>query len=277
MLSRAVVVLVLLSLGSAIADDAVAAPAAAPAAAQAAPPAAAAPPAPPTSANATGSGRQADETSKVVDRVQLMRHSFESPLTFDNNLAEWDMAMSTVPAKLHVVLAPAVANRTGQLWNKTPLRTANFELYMNFTMTGPTASTTTDGFALWYVSKSYAESFPKSPAEQQAWSLFGYQSAFKGLGVFFSNHDRQGKLNPSVSLLLGDGEAVFDGDTQVPSNQGIYFPLRNQLSPLRFRLAVGPLGIHGQIADAQTGQWMDAFKVRATVRPDQCGGGSVEQ
>eukprot|EP00918_Siedleckia_nematoides_P019580 GHVU01041774.1.p1 GENE.GHVU01041774.1~~GHVU01041774.1.p1 ORF type:complete len:277 (+),score=33.63 GHVU01041774.1:276-1106(+) len=201
MLSRAVVVLVLLSLGSAIADDAVAAPAAAPAAAQAAPPAAAAPPAPPTSANATGSGRQADETSKVVDRVQLMRHSFESPLTFDNNLAEWDMAMSTVPAKLHVVLAPAVANRTGQLWNKTPLRTANFELYMNFTMTGPTASTTTDGFALWYVSKSYAESFPKSPAEQQAWSLFGYQSAFKGLGVFFSNHDRQGKVPPASPMM----------------------------------------------------------------------------
>eukprot|EP00923_Selenidium_pygospionis_P017678 GHVN01031067.1.p1 GENE.GHVN01031067.1~~GHVN01031067.1.p1 ORF type:complete len:597 (+),score=146.22 GHVN01031067.1:479-2269(+) len=202
-----------------------------------------------------------------VDRLELMRHSFESPLNFGNNLDEWEMAMASIPAKAMVVLTPAVANRTGQFWNKTPVKTPNWEVTFSFSINGEEGSTLSEGFAFWYVSESYATSFPKNQAEEGEWNLLGYKSSFTGMGVFFSNTDRRNGYNPSISLALNDGSKKLQINRDIPTTDGIYYPTRNRDDPVIFKMGVGPMGVHGQVKCGEGGKWTDVFKVTEVNLP----------
>ena len=52
----------------------------------------------------------------VVDRIQLLKYSFDSPLSYDNSLNLWEMGGAAIPTEDHVVLTPMVSNRTGHFW-----------------------------------------------------------------------------------------------------------------------------------------------------------------
>lgn len=204
-----------------------------------------------------------------VDRLVMMRHSFDSPLTLDTTLSEWDLAMATVPVRKSVVLVPGVKNRTGQFWNKSPLNTSHFEILFTFEVVGNTSgSQEGEGFAFWFVSEAYGSIYPKSNEDLESWNLLGYKNAPKGLGVMFSFLDRNNKKNPSISLLLSDGGKTFSSHTDIPTHQGVYYNFMNSDTPVTFRLYVSPeTGIIGQIRTSPTSKWIDCFKSDANSIP----------
>ncbi|KAK9172348.1 Concanavalin A-like lectin/glucanase domain containing protein [Cryptosporidium meleagridis] len=204
-----------------------------------------------------------------VDRIVMMRHSFESPLTLDTTLSEWDLAMATIPVRKSVVLVPGVKNRTGQFWNKTPLNTSHFEITFTFEVVGtPNSSQEGEGFAFWFVSEAYGSIYPKSNEDLELWNLLGYKNAPKGLGVMFSFLDRNNKKNPSISLLLSDGDKTFSSHTDIPTHLGVYYNFINSEGPTIFKLYVSPeTGIIGQIRTSPTSKWIDCFKSDAKSIP----------
>ncbi|OII73431.1 mannose binding lectin [Cryptosporidium ubiquitum] len=204
-----------------------------------------------------------------VDRIVMMRHSFESPLTLDTTLSEWDLAMATIPVRKSVVLVPGVKNRTGQFWNKSPLNTSHFEILFTFEVVGNSNNSQEgEGFAFWFVSEAYGSIYPKSNEDLESWNLLGYKNAPKGLGVMFSFLDRNNKKNPSISLLLSDGEKTFSSHTDIPTHLGVYYNFVNSDGPTTFRLYVSPeTGIIGQIRTSPTSKWIDCFKSDANSIP----------
>ncbi|KAH7648195.1 ERGIC3-like mannose binding lectin that is a type I membrane [Cryptosporidium bovis] len=206
-----------------------------------------------------------------IDKITMVRHSFESPLTLDTTLAEWDLAMATIPVKKSVVLVPGVKNRTGQFWNKGSLNTSHFEIYLTFEVisVSPDVKQEGEGFAMWFVSESYGSIYPKSSEDLENWNLLGYKNNPKGIGVLFSFLDRNNKKNPSISLLLSDGNKVFSPHTDVPTHVGVYFNFVNLEEPLTFRLYVSPeSGITGQIRTTPTSKWIDCFKADSAGIPE---------
>lgn len=196
-----------------------------------------------------------------IDKVEMMRHSFDSPLTLDTTLAEWDLAMSTIPVRKSVVLVPGVKNRTGQFWHKSPLNTSHFEIIVTFEVVGPSSNSEGEGFALWFVSESYGSIYPKSNEDLESWNLLGYKNTPNGIGVLFSFLDRNNKKNPSISLLVSDGSKVISSHTDVPTHMGVYYNFINLEEPITFRLYVSPeSGILGQIRTSPTSKWIDCFR-----------------
>ncbi|KAK6590365.1 ERGIC3-like mannose binding lectin that is a type I membrane [Cryptosporidium xiaoi] len=206
-----------------------------------------------------------------IDKITMVRHSFESPLTLDTTLAEWDLAMATIPVKKSLVLVPGVKNRTGQFWNKGSLNTSHFEIYLTFEVisVSPDVKQEGEGFAMWFVSESYGSIYPKSSEDLENWNLLGYKNNPKGIGVLFSFLDRNNKKNPSISLLLSDGNKVFSPHTDVPTHIGVYFNFINLEEPLTFRLYVSPeSGITGQIRTTPTSKWIDCFRADSADIPE---------
>ncbi|KAJ1604887.1 ERGIC-53-like mannose binding lectin [Cryptosporidium canis] len=204
-----------------------------------------------------------------VDRIVMMRHSFESPLTLDTTLSEWDLAMATIPVKKSVVLVPGVKNRTGQFWNKSPLNTSHFEISFTFEVVGvPNNPQDGEGFAFWFVSEAYGSVYPKSNEDLESWNLLGYKNNPKGLGVVFSFLDRNNKKNPSISLLVSEGEKTFSSHTDIPTHLGVYYNFVNPDGPVTFKLHVSPeSGVLGQIRTSPTSKWIDCFKLDAHSIP----------
>uniref|UniRef100_A0A0G4EXY6 L-type lectin-like domain-containing protein n=1 Tax=Chromera velia CCMP2878 TaxID=1169474 RepID=A0A0G4EXY6_9ALVE len=192
----------------------------------------------------------------------MMSHSFQSPLTFDNTLENWDLGGATIPAQKYVILTPQVANRTGQFWHRDPVKTDNWEVEFEFEVTGPDY-TKSEGFAFWYAYEPYkSTSDGLTPAE---WDLFAYKRTFDGVGVFFSVYDENRRIQPKISFGVNDGKAQF---VRVPTPQGVSYDFRNKREPLVFRMAVGPKGVIGQIRLAsEKGQWVDVFRSKQRILP----------
>eukprot|EP00386_Alphamonas_edax_P010734 GDKI01034412.1.p1 GENE.GDKI01034412.1~~GDKI01034412.1.p1 ORF type:complete len:466 (+),score=127.83 GDKI01034412.1:76-1473(+) len=214
---------------------------------------------------ATGTGANKQHDAKV-DKIEMMRHSFEAPLTYDNTLIDWELGGASIPAHRHVVLMPQVANRTGQLWHKEPLKTANFEIEIEFSVKGPDFSKS-EGFAFWYVYENFTSIYPKTDAERKAWSLFGYKNNFQGVGVFFSNFDKTKKLSPSISAAYNDGSKAMQLFTDVPTQDQLTFNFRNSKDNLKFRIAAGPKGVLGQLQYSANAPWIDVFRLNTKLRP----------
>ncbi|KAL7068578.1 legume-like lectin family protein [Cryptosporidium serpentis] len=204
-----------------------------------------------------------------VERIEMMRHSFESPLTLDTTLAEWDLAMATVPVKKSVVLVPGVAARTGQFWHKSPIKTPHFEITFTFeVIKSEDKSSQAEGFALWFVEEAYGTIYPKTNDDLLNWNLLGYKNNPKGIGVLFAFLDRNNKRNPSISLLLSDGTKSFSFVSDIPTSMGVYYNFCNSKEPISFRLYVSPVdGIIGQVRSSPTSRWIDCFKAGSKSIP----------
>eukprot|EP00922_Rhytidocystis_sp_ex-Travisia-forbesii_P044700 GHVS01066625.1.p1 GENE.GHVS01066625.1~~GHVS01066625.1.p1 ORF type:complete len:579 (+),score=78.97 GHVS01066625.1:271-2007(+) len=206
----------------------------------------------------------ASSAGYTVDKVLMPGHSWESPLNYNNGLQDWELAYSTVPGAAHVVVAPAVSNRRGFMFNKYPMKTANFELQFQFELSGLDATSGTEGFAFWYVYEDVAKVKPATPEEEQLWNLFGYRNNFKGLGVFFACKDRSGKINPSISGMIGDGTRSITTTADIPTSTGVYYKFRNAGTSISFKLTAGPKGVLGEMRSSPTSNWVTCFHFQGT-------------
>jgi len=201
-----------------------------------------------------------------VEKFHLMGHSFSSPLTHENNAAKWSLEGASVPAASHVVLTPAIANRHGFLWHREPLETAHFEVEFDFTVSGPDV-TKSDGFAFWYSMDNFDSIFPRDGKMPDSWNLFGYKANFNGVGVFFSNFDKSGRVAPSVSVQVNDGSKEVLRTT-VPTDFYRAIKFRNPVEPVKFRFAAGPKGLQGylQLVPSANSPWMLCFSIDSKLK-----------
>lgn len=151
----------------------------------------------------------------------------------------------------------------GYVIAKEPLPVSTFTIELDFKVTPvsgpPGTQTATQGFALWYL---FDEKIQASSGDK---SLFGNQSNFTGLGVFFATYDRSKALRPSISAAIADGTKNW---TLVPSQDGIYYDFRTpevkgQPASVKFSLEISEENttITGKLKKGDSGSWVKAFQV----------------
>jgi hypothetical protein len=167
----------------------------------------------------------------------------------------------------------------GYIWSKYPLLTNDFEIEVEFSITGPEQrSVKGEGFAIWYVQDNVSESMQaitKNHMHSQdeilantfgtaftaeKYDLFGYRSHFNGIGVFFTDGG-QHKDAPTVGGFANDGS--IDGSASVPTPNAIQYNFRKgdkvtakiRVQPKSFKVEIGGLSQEIQ-ADIKTGGYI---------------------
>jgi mannose-binding lectin 2 len=103
------------------------------------------------------------------------------PLFFTGNgfsIPNWEFGGNSVVTDEAVRLTPDRQNKRGNLWNKVPCKMENWELTVEFSVTGQGQSLFGDGFGVWFTEEHGAT----GPA-------LGNTDTFKGLGIFVDTYD----------------------------------------------------------------------------------------
>lgn len=117
----------------------------------------------------------------------------------------WDFQGSTMVTSSHIRLTPDDRSRQGAIWNKVPCRVRNWEVQINFKVTGTNKDLFGDGFTFWYVKE-----------RMQMGPVFGSKDQFSGLGIMadtYSNHLSPHKhQHPYLSAMINNGSLQYDHD-----------------------------------------------------------------
>jgi len=117
----------------------------------------------------------------------------------------WDFQGSTMVTSNYIRLTPDDRSKQGALWNKVPCRVRNWEIQINFKVSGTTKDLFGDGFAFWYT-KERMENGP----------VFGSKDFFSGLAIIgdtYSNHKSpKSHKHPYVSAMINNGSISYDHD-----------------------------------------------------------------
>jgi len=169
-------------------------------------------------------------------QTPLSGHSIGAPPNIQSLSTDWFLQGTAVPTSRHLVLSPGVPNRLGLFWSKYPLLSKDFEVSFTFTAQPPQQRTTKeDGFAFWYVHENASDAQSSISVEHlhsqdeitantwgtafvaENFDLFGYRSAFDGLGVFFCDGVVDKKPQAMISAIAGDGATKYLVKEGVPS------------------------------------------------------------
>ena len=105
----------------------------------------------------------------------------------------------------YIRLTPDQKSKQGALWNKIPCRVRNWEVQVNFKVSGTTRDLFGDGFAFWYT-KERMEIGP----------VFGSKDHFSGLAIIadtYSNHNGpHNHQHPYLSAMVNNGSISYDHD-----------------------------------------------------------------
>lgn len=120
-------------------------------------------------------------------------------------IPNWDFLGSTMVTGNYVRLTPDAQSAQGAIWNKVPVSIPNWELQVQFKVTGTTKDLFGDGFAIWYVRD-----------RMQNGPVFGSKDYFSGLAIIadtYSNHNGPHNHNhPYVSAMINNGSMHYDHD-----------------------------------------------------------------
>jgi len=186
----------------------------------------------------------------TVERLEMMKHSFESPITYDNGLVDWFSTGTTVATKKAVSMTPGVVDRFGAWWHREPIDTNDFEIDFAIQFEGSSSPAADQSVALWYVYENYTAVFDERAAiktrdwtkalEEQSLGLVGYRQKFDGLGIFLVVPDKTKSVNPSVSGVLGNGATEYTLLKDIPTSDSKKLNFRNTNEPVTVRLRVSP-------------------------------------
>eukprot|EP00088_Acartia_fossae_P068691 TRINITY_DN8763_c0_g1_i1.p1 TRINITY_DN8763_c0_g1~~TRINITY_DN8763_c0_g1_i1.p1 ORF type:complete len:328 (+),score=38.70 TRINITY_DN8763_c0_g1_i1:53-1036(+) len=120
-------------------------------------------------------------------------------------LPNWDFLGNTMVTSNYIRLTPDQRSKRGSIWNKVPCRTRNWELQVQFKVTGTTKDLFGDGFAIWYAKDRMVDG-----------PVFGSKDLFSGLVILadtYSNHNGPHNHNhPYVSAMINNGTMSYDHD-----------------------------------------------------------------
>ncbi|XP_065919379.1 vesicular integral-membrane protein VIP36-like [Dysidea avara] len=133
-------------------------------------------------------------------------HSLTKPYTGAGmDIPNWDFVGSTMVASSYIRLTPDRQSKQGALWNKIPVHMHNWEILVQFSVSGSGRQLFGDGFAFWYT-KEHAELGP----------VLGNRDFFTGLGVFFDTYSNHNGVHthehPYISAIVSDGGVHYDHD-----------------------------------------------------------------
>lgn len=82
---------------------------------------------------------------------QKREHSLVKPYQGSGfGVPNWDFQGSTMVTSNYIRLTPDQRSKQGAIWNKVPCRVRNWEVQLQFKVTGTTKDLFGDGFAFWY-------------------------------------------------------------------------------------------------------------------------------
>ncbi|XP_065212304.1 vesicular integral-membrane protein VIP36 [Planococcus citri] len=117
----------------------------------------------------------------------------------------WDFLGSTMVTNNYVRLTADEQSRFGALWNSVPCHTRNWELQVQFKITGKGKELFGDGMAIWY-----------SRDRMQPGPVFGSTDFFSGLVILidtYSNHNGEhNHQHPYISAMINNGSMHYDHD-----------------------------------------------------------------
>jgi len=136
----------------------------------------------------------------------IREHTFSRPFQGAGfGLPYWDFLGSTMVTDNHVRLTANRQSQQGAIWNKMPVSSRNWELQVQFRVSGTTKDLFGDGFAIWYTRD-----------RMRSGQVFGNQDHFSGLAVIadtYSNHNGpHNHQHPYLSAMINNGSLSYDHD-----------------------------------------------------------------
>lgn len=110
---------------------------------------------------------------------------------------------------------------SGSVWNQLPCFSRNWEIDVNFKVSGKGKDLFGDGFAIWYAKERMIEG-----------PVFGSKDLFSGLAIIvdtYSNHNGpHNHQHPYLSAMVNNGTLSYDHDrdgthTQLVRNQFSFY------------------------------------------------------
>jgi len=133
-------------------------------------------------------------------------HSLMKPYTGSGlSMPFWDYIGSTVVTSNYVRMTPDLQSKSGSLWNTVPCQSRNWELQVQFKVSGHGKDLFGDGMVIWYA----RDRMEKGP-------VFGSKDYFYGLAIIldtYSNHNGpHNHAHPYISAMVNNGSLHYDHD-----------------------------------------------------------------
>lgn len=217
-------------------------------------------------------------------RMPMPHHSLAAPFAHEGLLGDWSVSGASLFEGDRALVHPAVTQRSGFIWNKSPLLTNNFEVVTQFRFVGDKETTSVakdQSLSFWYVKENISETYDESKLIQASnWTvglqesgltLGGFRTKFKGLGMVLSTADAQGAIKPVCSLVQNDGSLDLEYGKDVPTKASKAIDFRNTLNPAQVKFRVTPTTIEGYLKQSPSLSWNECFKVNIST-PIESGG-----
>jgi len=145
-------------------------------------------------------------TRPTVDKFMKREHSLIKPFQGAGfGLPNWDFLGTTMVTSSHIRLTADKRSQTGAIWNNQPVWSRNWEMQIQFKVTGTKKDLFGDGFAIWYVRD-----------RMQTGNVFGSKDMFSGLAIIadtYSNHNGpHNHQHPYLSAMINNGSVSYDHD-----------------------------------------------------------------
>ncbi|KAK9447624.1 legume-like lectin family-domain-containing protein [Limtongia smithiae] len=198
-----------------------------------------------------------DNFPNGVKRVPLRTHSLRAPYLDDSLHSRWyDYGGDTViRTDKYVRLTADRPSQTGQLYSRLPLTAANFEVIVDFKISGK-GNLYGDGMAIWVTKE-----------RNVGGTVFGAPDFFNGLGILIDTYknNRPGVTFPYIMAVMGDGQTRYSKEDDGKPNELAGCSARglhNSQSLTRLRITY----VTGQFLEVdlefkEPNKWTECFRV----------------
>ncbi|KAG9084214.1 hypothetical protein FS749_005400, partial [Ceratobasidium sp. UAMH 11750] len=110
-------------------------------------------------------------------------------------------ANAYVNTNKHIRLTRDKPSQTGWLWSRLPLTAVNYQIDIEYKISGGSSHLYGDGMAIWLTN-----------TRAQPGPVFGSVDKFEGLGIFIDTYanSRHSYAFPRIMAMLGDGKTSYD-------------------------------------------------------------------
>lgn len=151
----------------------------------------------------TNAQQKARRNHTVDQTIPLRTHSIYAPYVDQDLQNRWFSfgGNAYVNTNKHIRLTRDKPSQMGWLWSRLPLTAANYEIDIEFKITGGSSHLYGDGMAIW-LTNTRAEPGP----------VFGSLDKFDGLAIFLDTYanSRHSYAFPRIMAMLGDGKTSYD-------------------------------------------------------------------
>jgi hypothetical protein len=207
-------------------------------------------------------------------KVGMPRHSFANPMMYQSLLDDWVVSGASIFERERLLMHPAVSDRVGILWHKHQVKTKDFEIRMQFRVSGeqsPTKFATDQGIAVWYIQENMTDIFKEQDMiKAKSWSeglksagfsFVGGPSKFQGFATVLSMADNTKKQRPVVSFVSNDNTKSLTYDTDAPTAAAKAVDFRNTLNPAELKIRVTPEYVEGHFKQSPSLSWNECFRI----------------